>query len=72
MPIWVDGRGTVTGPPQHRNPVLDGLAASVLTLGALGAVLYATQRLVVRSLDRRRLDSWQQEWLLVEPRWTHR
>lgn len=72
VPIWVDDHGMLTGSPMNRNPTLDALMASLLTLGMLGATLYGLHRLVVWRLDRRRLQRWQQEWLVVEPRWTHR
>jgi hypothetical protein len=72
VPIWVDDQGTLTGSPVNRNPTLDALMASLLTLGLLGAALYGLHRLAVWRLDRRRLRRWEQEWLVVEPRWTHR
>jgi hypothetical protein len=70
--IWVDPAGVLTGPPLRRNAMLDALMAALLTVGGLGTALYAAHRLVVWRLDRRRLRAWQQEWLLVEPGWTHR
>ena len=70
--IWVDAHGALTGPPLRRNPILDAVMAALLTAVVLGSVLYAVRGLVVWRLDRRRLRAWQQEWLVVEPRWTHR
>jgi hypothetical protein len=70
--IWVDARGAQTGPPQHRNAGLNALLAALLTVGGLGGALYGLHGLVVWRLDRRRLRAWQQEWLVVEPDWTHR
>jgi hypothetical protein len=72
MSIWVDRQGALTGPPVRRNAVLDALMAALLTVGGIGSALYAAHRLTVWRLDRRRLRAWEQEWLVVEPGWTHR
>jgi hypothetical protein len=72
VPIWIDDHGAPTGSPKQRSPKMDAAMASLLTLAVLGALLFGAHRLVVWRLDRRRMRAWQQEWLEVEPRWTHR
>lgn len=68
--LWLDDRGAPSGPPAQLSPRTDAVAAATgVALGAaafLGAAYLAARRL----LDRRRLRSWQQEWLEVGPRWT--
>jgi hypothetical protein len=72
MPIWIDRQGALTEPPRHRTAGLDAAMVALLTTGGIGSVLFATHRLVVWRLDRRRLRTWEREWLMVEPGWTNR
>jgi hypothetical protein len=70
--IWIDEYGAPAGPPLRRNPVLDASLIALLIVCGLGIGLFATHRLVVWALDRKRMRAWEQEWLVVEPGWTHR
>ncbi|MEV4641451.1 hypothetical protein AB0J80_29315 [Actinoplanes sp. NPDC049548] len=72
MPIWVDDHGTVVPPPGRRSATLDAVMAALLALGGLATCLGGVRRIVVWRLDRRRLRSWEAEWLIVGPRWTRR
>jgi hypothetical protein len=68
--VWVDNHGSPSTPPATVHPAFE--AATAATAAALGvAVLLIVVRLILRFvLHRRRMRSWQQEWLEVEPRWT--
>ena len=72
VPVWVDDAGAVAGAPGGRNPGMDATVPAVLAAFSVAAVLAALRRLVVWRLDRRRLQSWQAEWAVVGPRWSHR
>jgi hypothetical protein len=72
VPIWVDDHGTVATPPGLRSPTVDAVMAALLVMLGLAAGLAGIRRIVVWRLDRRRLRSWQAEWLVVGPRWSHR
>ena len=45
---------------------------AVLAAGAVAAGLAGIRRIVIWGLDRRRLRTWQAEWLVVGPLWSHR
>jgi hypothetical protein len=70
--VWVDGNGTLVPPPRRRNPTVDASVAAMLAVAALTAFLGGVRRIVVWCLDRRRLRSWEAEWLIVGPRWSGR
>ena len=70
--LWVDERGLEKGPPGRRSPMLDGILVAVLAAGAVAAGLAGIRRIVIWGLDRRRLRTWQAEWLIVGPLWSHR
>jgi hypothetical protein len=72
VPIWVDDQGNVAGRPGQRSPVLDAIMTAILAAGAVAAGLAGLRRIVIWGLDHRRLRSWQAEWLVVEPQWSHR
>jgi|SRR4051794_26633429 hypothetical protein len=72
VPVWVDEAGSVAGAPAGRNPGVDVTVTAMVTAFGVTAVLAALRRLVVWRLDRRRLQSWQAEWAVVGPRWSHR
>lgn len=71
--VWLDAHGHVTTPP----PTSDSAAVAGAEMGfaaAAGAALIvggAWKGVRVR-LDRRRFEQWDQEWEIVEPRWTGR
>lgn len=47
------------------------LVASLVALAGLAVLMAIAGWIAVRILDRRRLASWQTEWLSVGPRWSH-
>ncbi|WP_340375266.1 hypothetical protein U5640_09020 [Streptomyces sp. SS7] len=71
--VWVDGNGTVTGPPASAlNATTNGWLMGVAA--ALG-VAYGTYGLWVGTrllLDRRRYAQWDAEWERAEPLWSAR
>ncbi|WP_051809875.1 Rv1733c family protein [Actinoplanes subtropicus] len=68
--IWVDERGAVTGAPPRHSPAAHAAGVAIVTLLLVGTALAAVRQLCRRLLDRRRLRSWQAEWLEVGPRWS--
>lgn len=69
---WIDDHGALSGPPEGVSPHTDATLAATGVVLCL-AVLVALARRTVRTLlDRRRMRSWQQEWLEVGPRWSRR
>ena len=70
--IWVDEHGAPAARPMHRNATTDAVVAALLLVAVLGAVLSGLRRIAIWRLDRRRLRSWQAEWMIVGPRWSHR
>ncbi|GGJ06641.1 Rv1733c family protein [Streptomyces brasiliensis] len=71
--VWQDGRGRLTNPPTESTEA--AVESAVLAIGAAGAVAALTLgagALARWRLDRRRIDSWGQEWDLVGPRWGHK
>jgi hypothetical protein len=70
MPIWVDETGDITAAPPRRRPATQATEAAVAAVVVLLAGLTAAWLLCRRLLDRRRIRSWQSEWLEVEPRWS--
>ena len=70
--VWVDDRGALVTPPRRRNAGVDAWVAGLLTVLALTAFLGGARRIVVWRLDRRRLRSWEAEWLIVGPGWSRR
>jgi hypothetical protein len=72
VPLWVDEHGAAVAPPERRNVTIDAALAALLTVGGIATGLAGLRRIVVWRLDRRRLRAWQDEWLVVGPRWSHR
>jgi hypothetical protein len=73
VPIWVDDDGAVAMAPGRRSATGDAVAVAVAVVLGLAVGLGGIHRIVVVWwLDRRRLRSWQAEWLVVGPRWSHR
>jgi hypothetical protein len=73
MPVWTDGRGDLTDPPQQRvQTYINAIAAAVLAgVGAAGLV-GGIRLLVHKTLDARRMAQWAAAWWQFEPRWTGR
>nr|WP_106126427.1 hypothetical protein [Pseudosporangium ferrugineum] len=72
VPVWIDEHGDLVRPPRRRNAGVDASAAALLAVAVLVALLAGVRRIVVRRLDRRRLRSWEAEWMMVGPRWSRR
>jgi hypothetical protein len=70
--IWTDEYGARTPAPTRRPPSTDALLAGVMALAGLTVGVIAVWAVVLRSLNRRRMKSWQTEWVSVEPRWSGR
>jgi hypothetical protein len=71
--VWADGSGRLRHPPFSHADVLDrAVGAAVVTPAVLALLLCAAGWAVARILDRRRLASWEADWLAVEPQWTRR
>lgn len=70
--IWVDDQGTVVARPGLRNPSANATLIAVVAVGGVAAGLLGLRGMVVWRLNRRRMRAWQQDWLSVEPRWSHR
>jgi len=71
VPIWVDDSGAVSAAPPRRSPGARAARAAVVTVLVVAAALAVIRQLGRRLLDRRRLRSWQAEWLEVGPRWSN-
>ena len=70
VPIWMDERGKVTGPPSRRVPAMEaGTVAAAVLLG-VATLLAGLRAALIALLDRHRMRSWQAEWLRVEPSWS--
>jgi hypothetical protein len=71
--IWLDQTGRTTSQPNsHTHTVVDAVATSATSVSALSLLLGMTYLLLERRLDRRRSESWEQEWIRIAPRWTRR
>jgi hypothetical protein len=72
VPLWVDEHGIAVAPPERTNAPTDAVMAALLAAGGVVTGLAGLRRIVVWRLNRRRLRAWQEEWLVVGPRWSHR
>ena len=70
--VWIDDRGVVVAPPRESNAPMDALVAAMLSMVVVTGVAIGLRRIVVWRLDRRRLRSWEAEWLIVGPGWSRR
>jgi hypothetical protein len=69
--VWLNQAGQPQMPPLTRGQVWDRAAADTLiALAGLAAVLTVTCLLARQVLYRRRLASWELEWLTVGPLWS--
>jgi hypothetical protein len=70
--IWTDLHGDIVDTTHGRTPAGAAVGAG-LAVGLAIAGVYSSLLLVIRrSLNRRRMASWQLEWTVVEPRWSGR
>jgi len=68
--IWVDKSG-ILAPHVRRNAALDAIVVAVVVTVLFVVVLTGIHHSLVWWLNRRRLRSWQAEWLVVGPSWSH-
>jgi hypothetical protein len=69
--VWADQAGHLTDPPlQHSQVVGRADMSQALAVASLAATLILVGWLGRRALDRRRLASWDADWLATGPRWT--
>jgi hypothetical protein len=65
--------GQVQAPPLSAEQLRDRIDTGVfVTMIAIGGLLLVLKWLARRYLDKRRIASWESEWLSVGPHWTHR
>ncbi|MFF2364765.1 hypothetical protein ACFVU0_18995 [Streptomyces sp. NPDC058122] len=71
--IWLDGRGRLSpAPPTPTKAAIESGVAGAAAATAVGGLAFGAGTVARRRLDRRRVDAWGREWVLVEPRWGHR
>jgi hypothetical protein len=70
--IWTDARGDVADTTNSLSPSGAALGAGIATALGIAAVHASVLLVIRRSLNRRRMVSWQLEWAVVEPRWSSR
>ena len=70
--IWTDIHGFQRRPPVFPSPWRDALGSGLVVLVGVTAGAAWIRRMVLRGIHRRRMESWQIEGLLVEPRWSGR
>jgi len=69
--IWLNHAGHVQQPPMSSAQVNGWISGdTLLAIGALALLLFVAVWLSRRVLDRRRIASWELDWLIVEPRWS--
>ena len=68
--IWTDAHGKLTiAPRHHEETVAQTVLATLTSLILLICAAAGTYALIRGRLDRRRLQSWENEWQQVAPRW---
>jgi len=71
--VWADASGRLTGPPLLHRQVLGQVVFAVLLAPvSVGLLLMGAWMIAHRRLQRRRLDAWDADWRMTEPRWTSR
>jgi len=69
--IWLNHGGHVQLPPMSTAQVNDWVTGeTLLAVGALALAMFVAVWLTRRLLERRRIASWELDWLMVEPRWS--
>jgi uncharacterized membrane protein YphA (DoxX/SURF4 family) len=70
--VWLNSQGRVQVPPLTSARLSAAVqAATLMALGGLAVVIGFLTLLTRWILERRRLASWQAEWVTVGPIWTH-
>jgi hypothetical protein len=71
--VWTDAAGNlVAAPPDAEQAVGNGFVVGMAVLLGSGVAAAAVWLVARHALERRRLDSWQVQWMSVEPRWSGR
>ncbi|MFR9676926.1 hypothetical protein [Streptomyces sp. TR06-5] len=70
--VWTDRDGTITTPPRSTSARATGWAAALMAAAGVVTVGFAGRQVLRRLVDRRRLRAWEEEWAVVEARWTGR
>jgi hypothetical protein len=69
--IWLNHAGHVQVPPMSSAQVNDWISGeTMLAVGVLTVLMFVAVWLTRRLLERRRIASWELDWLMVEPRWS--
>jgi hypothetical protein len=69
--IWLSHAGHVQLPPMSSAQVSEWITGeTLLGIGVLVLLLFTAVWLTRRQLERRRIASWELDWLAVEPRWS--
>jgi hypothetical protein len=73
VPVWTDGAGRLLGPPlRHGAIVMLAVCAGIWAVLMVCALLRGIWCRVNRSMQRRRMTAWEDDWLMTGPRWTNR
>ncbi|TDD23738.1 hypothetical protein E1218_17425 [Kribbella turkmenica] len=71
LTVWLDRSGTIVpAPRESAGSAASGTAAAMMSPMLAWPLLWASFRLALRPLDRRRADAWAREWAQVSARWT--
>jgi hypothetical protein len=70
--VWLDEHGKQVSSPRRGKPTADASVVAALAAAAVIGFLGSVRHIIVWRLDRRRLRSWEAEWLIVGPRWSRR
>ncbi|MFB7242012.1 hypothetical protein CW362_06950 [Streptomyces populi] len=71
--VWQDGHGRLTfAPPSPTRAAVESGVAGTAAATAVAGLVFGSGTVARRRLDRRRVEAWAREWVLVEPRWGHR
>ncbi|KAB1990318.1 Rv1733c family protein [Streptomyces triticiradicis] len=71
--VWQNDRGRLTfAPPTPATAAVESGLAGAAAVTAVAGLAFGAGTVARRRLDRRRVDAWGREWVLVEPRWGHR
>lgn len=70
--IWTGPSGTQTGPPLDREQIgHQAVFAGMLGIVGLGSFLFVTSLVIRRTLQRRRMVAWDEEWRAIGPLWSN-
>ncbi|MEV0489768.1 hypothetical protein AB0I23_06925 [Streptomyces atratus] len=71
--LWVDDSGRISAaPPSRGERIVQAAAAGACAMGVVALSAGMVVRLRLRRVETRSLARWDEEWELVEPRWSGR